>query len=202
VRSVDHFRYLGIILDSTGEQDRELQRRISTAEYSFKRLRPALMAKRGLSLHNKSRLFKTFVVPALTYGGPETWALRNDQLQRMQTAYNSMLRRMTHQPLGPEGISNQELYAVAQTTDLALQLEERRLRRLGHIARRGDGALVKQLLFAEGLPGHRRPVGRPRVTWWDGAKRTLDRLGMQGGWLELADNRKGWAGMCGRVYEV
>jgi hypothetical protein len=75
------------------------------------------------------------------------------------------------------------------------------LRRLGHIARRGDGALVKQLLFADGIVGHRRPVGRPRLTWFDGAKRTLDRLGVRDdSWLDKAADRKGWAGFCERVY--
>jgi hypothetical protein len=68
-------------------------------------------------------MFKTFVVPAPTYGGPETRALLRDQLQQVQTTHNSMLRRMTsmtQQARGPDGISNQELYALARTTDLEL----------------------------------------------------------------------------------
>lgn len=160
-----------------------------------------MLTKRGMSLANKSQMFKTFVVPALTYGGPETWALRRDQLQQVQTTHTSMLRRMTHQARGPDGISNQELYTLAKTTDLELQLEDRRLRRLGHIVRRDNSALVKQMLFAVGLPGHRRPVGRPRLTWFDGARRTLDRLGMSGdSWLLKAADRIGWASTCDRVY--
>ncbi|MDD2611131.1 MAG: reverse transcriptase family protein, partial [Giesbergeria sp.] len=93
VQIVDHFRYLGILIDSSGDQGREIQRRISSAEFSFRTLKPVLLAKRGMSLSTKMLMFKTFVVPALTYAGPETWLPRHDLLQRVRTSFNSMLRR-------------------------------------------------------------------------------------------------------------
>ena len=44
-------------------------------------------------------------------------------------------------------------------------IKERRLRWLGHAARRSDNNMVKQLLFAMRIPGHVQPVGRPCGTW-------------------------------------
>ena len=153
-----------------------------------------------MSLSTKMLMFKTFVVPALTYAGPETWLPRHDLLQRVRTSFNSMLRRITHRPRGPEGISNSELYQLAGTSDVALQLEDRRLRRLGHVARRSDSALVKQLTFADGFLDVGRPAGRPRAVWFDGAMRTLDRLGLRGSWLSQAVNREAWGRVCSSVY--
>ena len=36
--------------------------------------------------------------------------------------------------------------------------------------------LVKQLLFADSILGHPRPVGRPHYTWMDGAMQDLSTL--------------------------
>ena len=68
------------------------------------------------------------------------------------------------------------------------------------MVRRGDGALVKQLLFASGLPPVARPVGRPRRQWMDGAQRSLSKLGLLDSWLTLAGDRDGWSKVCARVF--
>ena len=94
-----------------------------------------------------------------------------------------------------------DLYLLTHTASLTHQLEDRRLRRLGQMVRRGDGALVKQLLFATGLPGTARSVGRPRWQWMDGAVHTLSRLELLSSWLTLAENRDGWGKVCARVFD-
>ena len=189
------------MFDSNGSQNTELQRRICNASYAFRQLHPVLQARHGPSLQTKMLMYKTFVFPVLTYGGPETWALSAQQLQSLETAHNTFLRRITRQRRGPDGISNMDLYQLTYTASLAHQLEDRRLRRLGHMVRRGDGALVKQLLFASGLPPVVRPVGRPRRQWMDGAQRSLSRLGLLDSWLTLAGDRDGWSKVCARVYD-
>ena len=50
-------------------------------------------------------------------------------------------------------------------------IKERRLRWLGHAARRSDNNMVKELLFATRIPGHVQPVGRPCGTWMHYAMR-------------------------------
>ena len=178
------------MFDNSGSQHRELQRRICSASYAFRQLHPVIQARHGPSLQTKMLMYKTFVFPVLTYGGPETWALSAQQLQSMETAHNAFLRRITRQRRGPDGIPNVDLYRLTHTASLTHQL-----------VRRGDGALVKQLLFATGLPGTARSVGRPRRQWMDGAVHTLSRLELLSSWLTLAENRDGWSKVCARVFD-
>ena len=44
---------------------------------------------------------------------------------------------------------------------ISVMIKERRLRWLGHAARRSDNNMVKQLIFSTRIPGHVQPVGRP-----------------------------------------
>ena len=56
---------------------------------------------------------------------------------------------------------------------ISVMIKERRLRWLGHAARRSDNNIVKQLLFATRIPGHVQPVGRPCGTWMHYAMRDV-----------------------------
>ena len=44
---------------------------------------------------------------------------------------------------------------------ISVMIKERRLKWLGHAARRSDNNMVKQLIFATRVPGHVQPFGRP-----------------------------------------
>ena len=48
-------------------------------------------------------------------------------------------------------------------------LSRHRVRWLGHAARKPETTIVSQLLHADSILGHPRPVGRPHYTWMDGA---------------------------------
>ena len=81
-------------------------------------------------------------------------------------------------------------------------IKERRLRWLGHAARRSDNNKVKQLLFAMRIPGHLQHVGRPCGTWMHYAMRDVKDMGQQMGyrslewnWPKEAMNRPIWAGI-------
>ena len=83
-------------------------------------------------------------------------------------------------------------------------IKERRLRWLGHAARRSDNNMVKQLLFATRIPGHVQPVGRPCGTWMHYAMRDVKDMGQQMGyrslewnWPKEAMNKPIWAGIVG-----
>ena len=84
---------------------------------------------------------------------------------------------------------------------ISVMIKERRLRWLGHAARRSDNKMVKQLLFATRIPGHVQPVGRPCGTW-NYAMRDVKDMGQQMGyrslewnWPKEAMNRPIWAGI-------
>ena len=67
-------------------------------------------------------------------------------------------------------------------------IKERRLRWLGHAARRSDNNMVKQLLFATRKPGHVQPIGRPCGTWTHYAMRDVKDMGQQMGYRSLEWN--------------
>ena len=70
-------------------------------------------------------------------------------------------------------------------------IKERRLRWLGHTARRSDNNMVKQLLFATRIPGQVQPVGRPCGTWMYSANEGCEGHGSANGLpqprMELAE---------------
>ena len=67
----------------------------------------------------------------------------------------------------------------------SVMIKERRLRWLGHEARRSDNNMVKQLLFATRIPGHVQPAGWPCGTWMNYAIRDVKDVGQQMGYRSL-----------------
>ena len=105
------------------------------------------------------------VLSVLLHGAAESWALSRNQLSRLETLHNSWLRCITRDTVGhPDSISTtKDLMEKTHQLPISVMIKERRLRWLGHTARRSDNNMVKQLHFATRIPGHVQPVGRPCV---------------------------------------
>ena len=152
-------------------------------------------------------LYRTRVVPALTYSIPEVCAFSDQDLAPLAVAHNNYLRRLTGMWRRPDGTYHplEELTAAAGVPTLQQCIDAQRLTRLGHIARMPDTSVVKQLLFATGLVGTGRPVGRPRRVWLDAAKESLARVGagaacLRGDrWVTVAQDREAWQKLCWRA---
>ena len=63
-----------------------------------------------------------------------------------------------------------------------------RLRWAGHVIRQDEDDLSRRVLSE---PGGKRPTGRPRLRWEDGAKEDAAKLGGKN-WTVVALNREGW----------
>jgi hypothetical protein len=110
------------------------------------------------------------VLPMLLYGAAESWSrLTEAQQRQLETFHNSCLRSLTGHRLGPDAISNSDLHELTSTTSVSSIMRQHRLRWLGHAARKPDDTIVKQMLFAKGVPGAQPPMGRPHRTWMDAA---------------------------------
>jgi hypothetical protein len=59
--------------------------------------------------------------------------------------------------------------------DIIRQIESRRMRWAGHVARMGEGRNVYRVLV--GKPEGKRPLGRPWRRWKDGIKMDLREIG-------------------------
>jgi len=66
-----------------------------------------------------------------------------------------------------------------------------RMRWAGHVTRMGVISGVYRVLV--GIPGGRRPLGRPRRRWEDNMKVNLPEVGCGGmDWIDLAQDRDRW----------
>ena len=98
-------------------------------------------------------LIQPWFYDVLLHGAAESWALSRTQ----------------HLHQGTRGENSSIAYDVI--------IKERRLRWLGHAARRSDNNMVEQLLFATRIPGHVQPVGRPCGSWMHYAMRDVKDMG-------------------------
>ena len=118
-------------------------------------------------LKTKIRIFNTCVLPVLLYGC-EAWCLNVETSRRLDAFHRSCLRhifdiRWFHR------VRNATVYARAGVSEsVSTTIRRRRLRFLGHIARKDPATPARQALAASARPppvGLRRPRDRPRRSW-------------------------------------
>ena len=56
--------------------------------------------------------------------------------------------------------------------------------------------------FLVGKPEGRRPLGRPRRRWEDNIKMDLQKVGVGGDWMELAQDRDRWRALVNTVMNL
>jgi len=211
VEHVDEFRYLGSIQHSTAQQDKELSTRIQQAGFAFHELYRRVFSDRGVTLATKMRIYKAVVVPTLLYGGAESWAPTRAQQHQLDVFNNNCLRRILHERLGVDVMSNARLYEVTRQPSISSLLSMHRLRWLGHMGRMHDSSSVKRLLFATAPAplGHpalpRRVVGGPSATWNRVARddiATLNPATSELTWLDDCQERVSWREIVSRCSTV
>jgi len=167
--------------------------------------RPVFMSYK-VSLRVKINIYSAMVLSILLYGAAESWVLSKSQLSRLETAHNGWLRCITRDTVGtPDSISTKDLMAKTHQLPISSILKERRLRWLGHVTRRPNNCMVKQLVFATGIPGYAQPIGRPHGTWKYYAIKDVKEMGtklcqksscynnLEWDWPILANSRSMWA---------
>ena len=82
-----------------------------------------------------------------------------------------------------------------------VNVQSRRMRSAGHVARMGEGRGVHRVLV--GKPEGKRPSGRPRRRWEDNIKMDLREVGGGcGDWKELAQDRNRWRALVNTVMNL
>jgi hypothetical protein len=72
-------------------------------------------------------------------------------------------------------VHNEELHNLYSSTSIIRMIKSRRMRWIGHVARRGEKRNANRILV--GKPEGKRPLGRPRCRWVDNVKMDLTELG-------------------------
>ena len=127
----------------------------------IKKFRQYFTSKR-LSIQHKIRLFRTFVEPILLYNS-ETWTL-TATLEKSIDSFHRRLLRIAINYKYPKIITNEKLYTLTKEIPLSEKIKRRRLALFGHILRLDPETPAQRALHLYICP-HKRPVGRPPLTW-------------------------------------
>ena len=102
--------------------------------------------------------------------GSETWPVRKENVVALQRAEVRMVRWMCGVKL-KDRLPSKELRERLDIDDIALVLQQNRLRWYGHVLRKDDDDWVKECMEYE-VEGP-RPTERPKRTWREVSERTV-----------------------------
>jgi hypothetical protein len=170
---VDCFCYLGDMIGASGGAGEASRTRVGCGWKKFNELAPVLTL-RGASHKMKGKIYGTFVQRAMVYGS-ETWPMKVDDMNRLERAERTMMRRMC-------GVSLRDRVPIAELRErlgiiaISQVVRKGRLRWYGHVMRKEDDDCVKACIKmeVEGKIGK----GRGRKKWIECAKDDLRRLGL------------------------
>ena len=165
LENVTSFKYLGSIITSGGDSEKEIQARINAAKSCMGRLK-IIWKSKDISMKTKIRLYRSLVLSVLCYGC-ESWTLLTEQERRLHAFDMKSLRKILNIPWHAYKTNE---YVLRLTEDLAgpvepaiITIKRRKLQWFGHIVR--HQSLAKTIL--QGWVSGARKVGRQRTMWCD-----------------------------------
>ena len=120
-----------------------------------------LLTNKDVSLIMRGRLYNSCVRCSMLHGS-ETWSVRKENVVALQRAEMRMVRWMCGVKL-KDRLPSKELRERLGVDDIALILQQNRLRWYGHVLRKNDDDWVKKCMEYE-VEGS-RPSGKPKKTW-------------------------------------
>ena len=184
LKNVDHFKYMGSVIDKDGTIDRDVDLRVQAAWSSWRKL-TGVLYDRKIPLRLKANIYETIIRPALTYGS-ECWAMKVTNKRKIATTELRMLR-------GILGVSrrdhmrNEEIRRILHLSPIDEVMRSGRLRWFGHVQIR-DVTNVTRRVMELAIPGTRRR-GRPKKTWHQQMKEDMAGVGVT---QDVALDRKEW----------
>ena len=154
---VDKLCYLGDMLSVDGDADAAVEARIRIGRNKFRQLVP-LLSNKDVSLIMRGRLYSSCVRSSMLHGS-EIWPVRKENLVALQRAEMRMVRRMCGVKL-KDRLPSKELREKLSIDDIALVLQQNRLRWYGHVLRKDNDDWVKKCMEYK-VQGP-RPRGRPK----------------------------------------
>ena len=92
LKNVDHFKYLGSVIDKDGTIDKDVDLRVQAAWSSWRKL-TGVLYDRKIPLRLKAKVYEAIIRPALTYGS-ECCAMKVTNKKKIATTEMRMLRRI------------------------------------------------------------------------------------------------------------
>ena len=126
---VDKFWYLGDMLSVHGDADAAVEARIRIGRNKFRQLVP-LLTNKDVSLIMRGRLYSSCVQSSMLHGS-ETWPVGTETVVALQRAEMRMGRMRGVQL--KDRVPSKELRERLVIDDIALVLQQKRLRWYGHV---------------------------------------------------------------------
>jgi len=158
VENVKDFRYLGddIKFNEPSTGDTEIDLRITIAENKFVQISKKL-CNRKTNLTTRVYILNTMVRTRLTYSC-QTWNTDQHQMNRVNSSYMTMLRKMINNGFKRENVSednfsyvlsHEEVLKICKTENIIDYIQRQQVKYLAHIARRSNSFFIKRLLFPD-----------------------------------------------------
>ena len=157
LKNVDHFMYLGSVIDKDGTIDRDVDLRVRAAWSSWIKL-TGVLYDRKIPLRLKAKVYESIIRPTLTYGS-ECWAMKVTNKRKIATTEMRMLRGILGVSIR-EHMRNEEIRRILHISPIDEVIRSGRLRWFGHVQRR-DANNVTRRVMELAIPGARRR-GVPR----------------------------------------
>ena len=150
IGQVQHFNYLGSWITTDGRCGKEIRRRINLSKISFNSMKN-IFRDRQLSIQLKTSLLKYFVWPVLMYGC-ETSTVTTKTRKNFEAAEMWFHRRILRIPWTAHQTNVSVLQETGQDRKLLCCIEQRQLKFLGHVIRKGE---LEDLALSGRIPGKR-----------------------------------------------
>jgi hypothetical protein len=142
----------------------------------------SLFRNRLLSRATKTRLYKTLIRPAVTYGA-ETWTMTKKEEQAVLIFERKIFRRI----YGAMKMGNGEVEELNKGENIVKLIKGQRISWLSHLERMEEDRMPKKI-FTQELEGTILR-GRPRKGWREEVERDLQVLGVRR-WRELVIDKE------------
>ena len=154
MKTVKSFKYLGSIILSDGQHDKEISVRISKASQALWRLCNRVLTHHYASLNTNLKVYRAVVLTSLLCGCESLtiYHLHIRQLEKfhMQSLHSSLDIQWQ------DKITNLKVLGWAKSTSIKVMLLKAQLFWAGHIIWMGDEHIPKQLFFGELSQGQRK----------------------------------------------
>ena len=159
------------MLNVDGDADAAVEARIRIGWNKFRQLVP-LLTNKDVLLIMRGRLYSSCVRSSMLHGS-ETWPVKKENVVTLQRAEMRMVRWMCGVKL-KDRLPSKELRERRGVDDIALILQQNRLRWYGHVLRKDDDDWVKKCMEYE-VEGSIKTKGKTKEDLERGCSRGLSR---------------------------
>ena len=184
IRRVDKFKYLGSLVDETGNVEGEIKSRIQSGWKNWREV-SGVLCDRKVPVKLKGKVYKTAVRPAMLYGIEGLPVKKTDE-NRLNVAEMRMLRWMCG-VTKKDRIRNEYIRGTVKVIEVSKKAQEARLRWYGHVMRRDEEYVGRRMMEME-IPG-RRQRGRPKKRWKDCIREDMREKNLNG---NMIYDRSSW----------